>query len=237
MRTIEALIISADEPQLERCLQSVGSQTIPFSNITHINNVSPESTAFNTGLAMVKDELVMKIDGDMILHNNAVETALKRIPEENGNAYVHNFILFDSFLKQNIRGCGVMVKSIFRKVRYPNMLCDDVWVGHKLRKMGFGMERYTEVIGTHCEDPDEFQVFRRFYSMGVKHGKRYAWRYLSRLYEDTKGPLYDLGMRAIEFGIEKKSYPTSHDVNFDRKMFEEFKGNENRNSHSKHGKF
>jgi len=223
MRTIEALIISADEPQLERCLEAVRSQTIPFSNITHINNVSPESTAFNTGLAMVKDELVMKIDGDMILHNNAVETALKRIPEENGNAYVHNFILFDSFLKQNIRGCGVMRSSVFRKVPYPNFLCDDVWVGHKLRKMGFVMERHTEVIGTHCENPDDFQVFRRFYSMGVKHGKRYSWRYLSRLYGGTKDPLYALAMEAVEFGIEKKQYPTSHNLGFDRKMFEEFK--------------
>lgn len=223
MIPIGALIISADEPQLERCLEAVKNQTIPFSNITHVNNVSPESMAFNGGLAMVTDEYVMKIDGDMILRNDAVETALKYIPEENGNAYVHNFILYDSFLKQNIRGCGVIVKSIFGKVPYPNFLTDDTWVGHKLRRMGFVIERYPEVIGTHFNSPDEFQVFRRFYVMGVKHDKRYSWVYLERLYQETKDPLYDLAMKAVEFGIKKKYYPTSHDLNFDRKMFEEFK--------------
>jgi len=226
VRQIGALIISADEPQLERCLEAVKNQTVPFSNITHVNNVSPENMAFNSGLAMVTNEYVMKIDGDMILNKDAVETALKIIPEDNGNAYVHNFILHDSFLKQNLRGCGVMVKSIFGKVPYPNFLRNDIWVGSKLRRMGFVIEKYPEVIGTHFDNPDEFQVFRRFYAMGVKHDKRYSWVYLEKLFEDTKDPLYKLAMDATEFGIKRKFYPTSHDINFDRKMFEEFKSSE-----------
>ena len=223
VKTIGALIISADEPQLERCLESVKNQTVPFSNIVHINNVSPEHVAFNKGLAMVTDELSMKIDGDMILYNNAVETTLKRIPEGNGNVYVHNFVLFDSIIQRNIRGCGVMVTPVFKKVPYPNLLCNDTWVGQKLRRMGFTIERYGDVIGTHCDSPDEFQLFRRFFIMGVKHGKRYSWKYLSGLYDQTKDPMYELGMRAVEFGMKKASYPTSHDINFDKKMFEEFK--------------
>jgi glycosyltransferase involved in cell wall biosynthesis len=225
MREIGALIISADNPQLERCLESVKNQTVPFSNITLIDNVSPEHVALNRGLEEAKDEWLMKIDGDMILYPNAVEIALKRIGEGNEKAYAYNFILYDSFLKHNLRGCGVVVRSVIRKVPYPNLLMDDVWVGQKLRRMGFVIERYREVVGTHFENPSEFQVFKRFYIMGIKHGKRFSWKYLTGFYEETKDPIYTLAMKAIEFGMKKNSYPGSHDMNFDRKIFEEFKNN------------
>ena len=64
---MEALIVSVDEPQLERCLESVRNQTVPFSRIVHINGVVPQHRAIRKGIRKTSDEWVMKIDGDMIL--------------------------------------------------------------------------------------------------------------------------------------------------------------------------
>lgn len=222
---IGALIISVNEPQLERCLESVRNQTVPFSNITHINNIIPESVAFNTGLKTVTDELVMKIDGDFILYNSAVETAMSLIPEEDPTVYVYNFRVYDAFFKGNIRGIGIMRCSVCRKVRYPNMLSDDLWFGKKMTRLGFIKKNCAPVIATHFEDADEFQIFRRLYCQGVKYGHRYTRKVLKQLYRNTGDPVYDFSLRALDFGVRKKYYPTSHNVDFDRKMFEEFNDN------------
>jgi len=222
---IGALIISAEEPQLERCLHSVYNQTVPFSNIVHMNNVIPESKAFNKGLAASTDDWIMKINGDMILYDNAVEIALSNM-EENEDIFLYSYGLFDAFLQAPICECGVFLKSAFLRVRYPNMLTDDVYSQRKLRRQGFVRRtpyRDGIMVGTHCADPDEFQVFRRFYSNGVKHGKRFMGRLLQKLYKHTKDPLYDLAFKALMFGMTKRDYPTSHNLNFDKIMFDKFK--------------
>lgn len=220
---IGALIISVNEPQLERCLESVHNQTVPFSNITHINNIIPESVAFNTGFKAVTDELVMKIDGDFILYNNAVETAISLIPEEDPTVYVYNFRVYDAFFRGAIRGIGVMRYSVCRNSRYPNMLSNDVWFGKKMSRLGFVKKNLAPIIATHFEDADEFQIFRRLYCQGVKYGYRYTGKVLNKLRRDTGDHVYDFALKALDFGVKKKHYPTSHNVDFDRKMFEEFK--------------
>lgn len=224
-REIGALIVSAGEPQLERCLEAVKGQTVPFSNIVHKDNIIPESVAFNTGMDEVQGEWVMKVDGDFILRRDAVEMVLNSMTDDE-DVYMFVYALYDSFLRAIIWGCGVYRREFYtQKVRYPNMLSNDVWAGKKLNKMGYRNVRPlgdSVPIATHCEDPDEFQVFRRFFTRGVKGGKRFVWKILVRLYEETHDPLYDLAMRAIEFGMEKKLYPSSHNLNYDRQMYEEF---------------
>ena len=49
MITLEALIMSICDPQVERCVESVKNQTVPFSNIVHMKDVIPESESFNQG--------------------------------------------------------------------------------------------------------------------------------------------------------------------------------------------
>lgn len=226
MRTIEALVISCQESQLERCLRSVRNQTVPFSNIVHIDNVVPESDAFNKGMKMITGEWTMKVNGDFILYPNAVEMALGYISKD--DASIYNFGLFDTFLKTPIACCNVQKSELFEKVSYPNMLTNDTWSGRKLLRMGFKLrDLFLEgiVIGTHFEDPDEFQIFRRFYTRGTKTMVR-VWRnQLTKLYDDTKDPKYELAINALDFGAEKRYYPTSHNIDFDRKMFGEFNRN------------
>lgn len=46
---------------------------------------------------------------------------------------------------------------------------------------------------------------------------------LDRLFAKTDNPLYQVAMKAMRFaGIKNGLYPGSHDINFDRKMYEEF---------------
>jgi hypothetical protein len=218
---MEALIVSCGEPQLERCLEAVRNQTVPFSGITHVIDISPEYIAINRGIAAIQDEWFMKIDGDMILYENAVEIATGHLdcPETD---YILSFRLQDTFLKSTIRGVGVIRTKAIQTVRYPNMLSNDARVGKKMSKLGWTGQRNWEIIGTHFDSPDEFQVFRRFYAQAVKYNDKYCRPLLDNLYEITQNPLYLLAIKAVEFGIKKKFYPTSHDLNFDREMYKEF---------------
>jgi len=175
----------------------------------------------------------MKIDGDMILYKNAVEIATQYIQENNEEKiFIYNFGLLDWLLKAPICGCSVFRRSLFLKYPYSNKLKNDYYVSRKLMRIGYVRERpYMKgiIIGNHCDDPNEFQVFRRCYTQGVKWGKRYMLRKLTEQYNKTGNELYDVAIKALWFGTNKGIYPTSHNLDFDRQMFEEFK-NENNNS-------
>ena len=219
---IGALLISSNEPQLEQCLTSINNQTVPFASVVHMDNIIPESVAFNKGLGMSPDKWVMKINGDMILQENAVETALHHMVD-NDKVFTYNYILFDSFIKANIYGCSVLLKSAYQLVRYPNMLSNEFYAGKKIQKSGLlKIAPEGVIIGTHCLNPDDFQVFRRFYSFGVKHSKLHMSRRLKILYEETKNIQYRLALEALYLGFSKKHYPSSHNIDFDKQVYNNF---------------
>jgi hypothetical protein len=228
IRTIEAMIISTDEPQLERCLEAVHNQTVPFSRIVHVNNVIPEKDAYIKGFHQTIDDFVMKIDGDFILYPNAVEIALGALEheDEEPTIVVWNFRVWDTLYQAYLRGVGVMRAGIFREIfktlDFPDMLSNDRWFGRRLRQMGYFKKNLGEAIATHFEGADEFQIFRRFFIQGIKYGKAYHYPVLSKLLDRTGDAQYNLAIRALEFGEFKKSYPTSHNLDFDREMYEEF---------------
>lgn len=220
---MEALVISTGEPQLKRCLESVKNQTVPFSNIVHIADVIPQSVAFNTGLKKVTDEWVMKIDGDMVLYNNAVEKVLSCI-SSNGKTSIYAFLVYDDFMGGPMIGCKVYRTEAIRRVEHPDFLKNDIWVEKKLRNMGFRMSKLGITIATHADNPDEFQIFRRFYIYGVKYGKGCGpWVNISKTFHNTGDKRYTLAMKALEFGIEKHQYLGSHNIEFDKKMYDEFR--------------
>lgn len=226
---MEALVISAGEPQLERCLESVKKQTVPFSNIVHIANVVPQHIAFNIGIKKITDEWVMKVDGDMVLYNNAVETTINYISND-GDASIYAFRIYDDFLGGEMIGCKVYKTEALRLVDHPDSLKNDLWVEKKLRHKGFKMRKPQIAIATHAENPDEFQIFRRFYCLGVKYGKGCGpWSNISRKFNNTGDEKYAVAMKALEFGMEKREYPGSHNIEFDRKKYDEFR--ERRNEH------
>ncbi len=220
---MEALIISAGEPQLEKCLEAVKKQTVPFSNIVHIANVVPQHVAFNIGIKEITDEWVMKIDGDMVLYNNAVETVLDCL-SNNGSASVYIFNVYDDFIGGAMVGCKVYKTEVVKVVEHENRLKNDLRVEKKLKIRGYRVNKSDVMIATHAENPDEFQIFRRFYVYGVKYGKGCGpWVNISRQFCDTGDPKYAFAMKSLEFGMEKREYPGSHNIEFDKKMYDEFR--------------
>jgi glycosyltransferase involved in cell wall biosynthesis len=222
--SLDALVVSAGEPQLERCLAAVRNQTVPFSNLVRRDNVIPEHLAFNGGMAEAVSDWVMKIDGDMILYENAVEEVLKYVEDHTDMTGNFVFPLNDTFIGANIIGCNVFRRKVYTEViQYPNLLCNDVWAGSKLRRMGYHGKRPSFVVGTHFDNPDDFQVFRRFFIRGVKDGKRFMWNLLEERLSSTMDSRYELAMRSVEFGMKIGKYPTSHNLEYDREMYEAFR--------------
>ena len=223
---IDALLLSVDDPQLPEGLAAIKNQTVPFGKLIHLNNVAPENRAFNEGMQMVDAEWVMYIGGDMILDKDAVElitTYMKAHSGENISGYY--FGLWDSFLECKVGYIGVLRSSIYKKVKFQNSMTDDGDVVRDLRSKGWVTQKLLDfIVGTHCHDPNDLQVFRRCYVHGVRfNGNRSIKGRLIELLKETGNPLYQLGIDAIEFARIKKYYPGAHDVNFDKQNFEEFK--------------
>ncbi len=224
---MEALVISAGEPQLERCLKSVKNQTVPFSNIIHIADMVPQSKAVNYGIGKVTDEWLMKVDGDMTLYPNAVEMVTDYMSKNEGIS-MYCFAVHDDFLDADMLGCNVYQTSMFKLVNHKDSLKNDIHVEKKLKRHGYKRIKAGFTICIHAENPDEFQIFRRFYIYGVKYGKGYrVWRHTKSIFEATGDQRYDLALKALEFGMKNTYYPGSHNIDFDKKMFEEFKSNGN----------
>jgi hypothetical protein len=227
---ITALLLSTGEPQLTRCLNSIYNQTVPFHDVIHISGVIPEYNAFNEGISRSCTDWTLKINGDFILFDNAVEL-IDKVMEEHFtyNVCSFNFGLFDPFVQKHIGFACVFKTQVYQKYKYTDTLMNDRQSNDFLREKGYRIRKFMHtVVGTHFEDPDEFQTFVRFYTFGVKFGRglhtEETLRNLKNLYNLTGNPLYELAMEAIYFSrFKKRLYVGSHNLEFDKLLFEEFK--------------
>jgi len=226
MSRIGALLTSIDEPQLQRCLTSIGSQAVPFSDFVHINNVVPASAALNLGISKVSSEWFMYIGGDFILHQNAVEVAHGYIDHE-GNDQIcgYCFGIYDTFLQCTTGYCNVYRTIVFKLELARDTLYDDRQLSGRLRRKGWKFRKPKEVLATHFDDPSEFQVFCRFFFHANKFNddNSYVRDRMNELLKDTGNPLYQVGLDALNFAKLKHNYPGSPNLDFNKKMFEEFK--------------
>jgi len=223
---IEAMVISVDEPQLDRCLVSVRNQIVRFSNIIFVNGVIPEYLAFNKGMAQTIDKWVMKVDGDFILYEDAVERVTNYMSQFNDEkCCCYAFGLNDTFLNCLMGFCCVFRTAVYKQHPYLDKLSNDQTMNYFLRGLGWKIHKNVELaVGTHFDKPSEFQVFRRFYTQWIKYPTDTSVEeMMTKLLKETGDPLYDVGLKAREFAGRKRTYPGSHNLTFDKRLFEEFK--------------
>ena len=225
---IEVLVTSVNEPQLEACFESLRNQTYPFTNIIHINNVVPMNEAYNQGIKRATGDLLFLINGDMSLYNYAVEKSVSIVHKTNNpKMCCYLFGIYDVFLCQNMGQIPVVSTQIYRNFSYRNRLMCDRDIGSNIRKSGYLIGHFNKItLGNHFNNPDEFQVFKRFYVSGNKYLSNFQTSLkiiLLELFEKTNNPLYMVGIKAIEFSVNHREYPGSNNLDFDRKMYLEFK--------------
>ncbi len=226
---IDACIRSVGEPQVKRCLDSAINQVPSFANVIHVDGIVPEVEALRALLNQVKSEWMMLIDGDMILYENAVKIAQDYIGRETDSSVVeYQFGLYDEFIKRVINSCRVSKVDAIKSVQTRDWIGNDLNIVGQMEKTGKKCLRLWKgsnpvVIGTHFENPDEFQIFVRYYHAGVLRTSR-TMELLLDLYESTKDSRYAFAMKALSYGLNKryKEYPGSRDVNYDKKEFENF---------------
>ena len=221
---IEAMIISVGEPQLERCIDAVKNQTVPFTNVIHLDRVVPNSEAFNRGIRMTTQEWVMHIGGDMILYDNAVDIAEKYISTSKPFICGFYFRILDTFLQCETGFCSVIRAEAYKSVTFEDTMWDDRQMMYRLRANGWRARKPSYVIATHFDKPDDFQVFRRFYFHGSKfNDNSFVKTRMSELYEKTGDPLYMTGVKAIEYAKVRQFHPGSPNVEFAEKTYEEWR--------------
>lgn len=232
---IEAYIQSVDEPQLDCCIESVKNQTVRFSKVSHVNNISPESEARRKIIKELEYEYAMVIAGDIVLDPDVVERFYSLwLPIFEGKDRIYEIVLglFDEFLEWNICGLGMFRVEVAKKFKIGNTLNNDTLLNKKICRENVFLKLWRKgiTVGSHLSGYDPFQVFRRFYSRGVKAGwnnnKRNIEKHKKRfkeLYEEKKKPIYLFAKDVIKYGFMEKEYPTSHDIRFDLEKFNQFK--------------
>jgi len=218
-----------DESQLEKCVQAVKSQVLPFANIIHVNGVIPECESLKMLIDRVSSEWMMLIDGDMILYETATAVAQGYIDRETDPLVVeYQFGLYDTFIKRTINSCRVSKVSEIRKCEIKNWLRNDNWLVRQMENKGLKCVRlwkkHSVVIGTHFDDPDDFRIFLRHHKAGILRNKL-TMPILKQLYEDTSDRRYLLAIKSMEYGLakDKLEYPGSNNLDVDREAYEKFK--------------
>jgi len=226
--TIEAMVISAGQPQLDRCLASVQNQTVPFDSVVHIENVVPNSKAFNRGISESTSDWIFHIGGDFVLFPNAVEIATKYVNQENNDILCGYFFgLKDTFLQCDLGWAGVYRRSAWKDEPLRDTKWDDRGIPNRLRSKGWRFKKLLHkglFLATHFDNPTAFQVFGRFYFHGCKfHDNSSVRNMMTDLFMRTGLPLYAIGLKAIDFAKTHNTYPGSPNMDYNKKMYGEFK--------------
>jgi len=231
---VDALITSVSDQQLPRCLDAVNNQTIPFSKVVHLDCVCPTSEAFNSGMSQTTGDWVVHLGGDMILDRDALSRMVSFMESHGGDKISgYYFGLRDTFLKCRIGYLSMLEGKLYRNLKIENhFVCDNKLV-QRLKRNGWSqIKNLRFVVGTHFDQPDEYQVFTRCYIHGVRYArypKRSLDNRLAQLFKQTGSPLYQLGIRALKYGEAKKYYPGSHNLIFDRENYSEWTRNHKSN--------
>ncbi len=223
---VEGLLLSYKDPQLGKCLEAIKNQTIQFSKLTHIAEVSPMHRAWNKAWESITEEWVGWLDGDVILYPNAVET-LKNYakPAMNERICSWSLGLYDPFLKMTDNFFCLIRSSVYRNYQAMNKASWDRYMGSWVKKGGWETRKDQSIIvGTHFEDPNDFQVFVRFFRLPQKYKNQVSWMksHLNKLLDNSGNHLYRVALNAIIFGAKKMNYPGSYCAEFDQEMFAEF---------------
>jgi len=176
---------------------------------------------------MLKDKWFMLLAGDMYLHPDAVEKVIMEIERETDDRVIaHLHGVWDAFLQEDSVGIGTFRTDILKTTPFRNRLSCERYMGRKLDGNGWIFKRHeSSPLGVHCDSPDEYQTFRRFYVMGVKFRGNVLdeiYGHVFDLFDETNNPLYSLAIKAMDFGRSNREYPGSHDINFEKKKWEEF---------------
>lgn len=224
---IDVVITSMNEPQLDRCLQSVRNQTYPFYRIINIHGVSPFYVAYNRAVSSVETDWFVFIGGDMILYERGLERVIRFMEKYPSDKCCGYYItLYDPFLEIKTGYLGLQRTATFKKQLATDDHNFDRNMMTRLRQEGWFIRKSMgEIAGTHFENPDEFQVFHRFFTLATRDGE---WGYevnrniVVKLYEKHKDSLHTLALDALDFGKDRH-YPKSIDINHNHTMYEEFK--------------
>jgi len=224
----EAIIITIGEPQFDKCYEAANAQTLPFKRVSIIKDVSPLHKAYNKAMGILECENAVFIDADMILNPDAHEVMSKMVGLTR-RSYVHLFGLWDSFLKMRICGLKYYGSEALKKYPWEPVARPDVDAKDMARGQGYIVRDLTASVevGTHFADPDNFQIFRRFYARGQKCRILEAGlcsRMVTKLYklkERETDDRYKIATKSFKLGLHSQDEEWTQDYKKEEIIFSE----------------
>jgi hypothetical protein len=161
-------LLRCGEPQ---CARLLASPELSRFHCVHIaENVAPYHVAINQTVQKCFDsgsDWVVMLDGDMDLDTCAFWSAFNE-----GLTHTHKamyFRLYDPYVSKVIGSLKVVTKSwMVAAGWYQDSICTDRDAEQRAKDAGCPRWASDAVVGTHFDDPTQFQVFKRFFVRGIK---------------------------------------------------------------------
>ena len=227
---IEIVIIATDEPQFEKC--RAVAKNAGFEKWSIYQNIVPASEAHNKAVENITHEFALFVGGDMILFPGSYMLC-KQYVDSDEKVISWNFGLRDDFLKKDICCCRLYNSKVAVRFARNNTLRCDIESARDAKNKGYRevcLFRQGIIIGTHFYQPDDKQIFRRFFRRGLKgpsSGYKRLEEELYTLYIKTKNKQYPFAVEAYRYGLSMqgklgKAAKQSHDYLLDNSLYNEF---------------
>jgi hypothetical protein len=182
---LDCVHITCGEAQVARGRKAIKDQLIPFDRVRYFDFKRPLCDAINEAVATSAYQWCVLVAGDIILNKDAthiIHQALELYRHKWGRALGVRIPIYDTFIERTLGGTTVLQAYVDSFFGHRNMINDDVDTQRRARVRGykfFDIDKQSGVtIGTHFDKPDDFQIFKRFFSAGVKmilkRNKRFA---------------------------------------------------------------
>lgn len=196
------VIDAGNNPNTSACLNALNRQTCKFK-IDIIKDYKPMSLAFQEMLNRVTTPLLIQVDNDMVVNDNAIEKMWLEIEGNRSpaNISMHCYKLRDVHLDFEIYGIKIYKSELFK--RYPFNLASPSCEVEQLSRMksdGYDIVFKTDVVGEHSPHWTNELIFERYYNLMEKF-KLYRYKWMEdlpkKLWDKVKANPSDLNMYAL----------------------------------------
>jgi hypothetical protein len=185
MSDVAAVLLSLDEPFVQRARESIAAQSLPVTDLILVNDVTPFHRALNEGARRVTTPFFVQVDADMILDPHCVETLRAAVRDDTGIVVGE---LRDP-LVERVVGVKLFRTACVQQVAFSDSVSPDTDFGAAIARAGWktvyvgrpapGTGAPVATLGEHRPDYTPAYTFRkhllegrRYWHRGAAHGMR-----------------------------------------------------------------
>lgn len=163
---VEAFLITTGERTSIEAYNSIMNQSMPVNKIVVLRDISGIHNSLNALHERISSEYFIKVDADMILKRNCVET-LYKILKKDPQLYSVQGYLKDPLLGR-IWGIHMFRAGCVKDYRYSDTIGTDAEFEKTMENKGYRQIKYKKILGIHHPEYSRGEIKQKFVREGEK---------------------------------------------------------------------